>query len=77
MKSLRVKKLMLGLFTLTGHHVPSFEDETEMLSIYGKAMFRTLRDANRQVLGCPSIETGRWSLPFARDHRVHGTQPTR
>ncbi len=38
---------MLGLFTLTGHRVPSFEDETEMLSIYGKAMFRTLRDANR------------------------------
>jgi len=49
-----------------------------MLSIYGKAMFETLRDSHRGVLGCPSIDKGRWSLPLTRaDRRVHGTQPTR
>lgn len=48
-----------------------------MLSINGKAMFETLRDTYRGVLGYPSIDLGRWSLPLARDYRVHGTQPIR
>ena len=44
-----------------------------MLSIYGKAMFETLRDTYRGVLGCPSIDVGRWSLPLTRNYRVHGS----
>jgi hypothetical protein len=71
------KKTHARLLALTGHPVPSFEDETDMLSIYGKAMFRTLRDTNRGVPGCPSIDKGRGSLPYAKDHRVQGNQPIR
>jgi hypothetical protein len=48
-----------------------------MLTIYGKAMFKTLRDTNRGVLGCPSIELGSWSRPYAKDYRVQGNQPIR
>ena len=74
---MRVKNLVLGLFTLMGHPVPSFEDETEMLTIHGKAMFKTLRDTNRGVLGCPSIELGSGSRPYAKDSRVQGHPPIR
>jgi hypothetical protein len=73
---LRVEKVMLGLSRR--RNIPFLlSDEIEMLSIYGKALFETLRDTHRGVLGCPSIDLGRWSLPLARDYRVHGSQPTR
>jgi hypothetical protein len=56
---LRAEKLVLGLPPLTGPPVRvSLEAKPKMHPIYGKAMFRTLRDTHRVVLGCPSIEAG-------------------
>jgi hypothetical protein len=47
--------------------------ETEMLSINGTAMQRTLRDLNRAAVGCPSM-TGSWSRPVAKNYRHFGTE---
>jgi hypothetical protein len=47
-----------------------------MLSINGKALSAT-RDTHRGVLGCPSIDTGCWSLPLAKRYRGLGSQPIR
>ena len=47
--------------------------ETEMLSINGTAMQRTLRDLNRAAVGCPSM-TGSWSRPVANYQRHFGTE---
>jgi hypothetical protein len=56
-KSLRAKKLVLGLPPLTRQPVRvGVEAKPKMHPIYGKALFRTLRDTHRVVRGCPSIE---------------------
>ena len=47
--------------------------ETEMLSINGTAMQRTLRDLNRAAVGSPSM-TGSWSRPVAINQRHFGTE---
>lgn len=48
-----------------------------MISINGKAMQRTLRDANRAALGCPwvrEISTAGALWPFAIAHRERERQ---
>jgi hypothetical protein len=47
-----------------------------MLSINGTAMQRTLRDSNRDAIGCPSIP-GSWSLFVAKHYRDFATEPNR
>ena len=54
-------------------HAALNRSSTEMLSINGTAMQRTLRDLNRAAVGCPSI-TGSWSRPVAKNQRHFGTE---
>jgi GrpB-like predicted nucleotidyltransferase (UPF0157 family) len=53
--------------------MPHPQADTEMLSIHGTAMQRTLRELSRAASGCPSIP-GSWSRPVAKNYRDFATE---
>ena len=63
----------LAALNFSAAHAAFNRSSTEMLSINGTAMQRTLRDLNRAAVGCPST-TGSWSRPVAKNYRHFGTE---
>jgi len=73
---LRIKNVVLGLTLCSGIVPHTYRSETEMLSLYGTALFETQRGSHRAALGCPS-NTGSWLRPVAKHYRDRRTQPIR
>jgi hypothetical protein len=60
-------------FSFRGKRRSSAKRDTEMLSIHGTAMQRTLRELHRAAIGCP-LDLGSWSQPFSNNFRDFVTE---